>query len=185
MEISVKNLGVLKEATFTLNDLTIICGKNNTGKTYITYALHGFLSLWRKKLVLAPTLTEIKRLLNKGRIDLNLQREIDAVPSILEQCCKSFTKRLPRIFASRDKYFSQSHFSVKLDQSEIRPRATFERTMRTEEGQVLSLVKEADSLNLTVTLLAEKEDFKIPLISSDHEFKNYESQGLEFIFNKR
>jgi len=26
---------------------------------------------------------------------------------------------------------------------------------------------------------------KIPIISSDHKFKEYVSQGLEFIFNKR
>ena len=44
MEIKIKNLGVLKQAEFTLGDLTIICGGNNTGKTYATYALFGFLS---------------------------------------------------------------------------------------------------------------------------------------------
>ncbi len=35
------------------------------------------------------------------------------------------------------------------------------------------------------TIIAQAVSDKIPLISSDHEFKNYESQGLEFIFNKR
>jgi predicted ATPase len=43
-EIKIKNLGVLKQAEFTLGDMTIICGGNNTGKTYATYALFGFLS---------------------------------------------------------------------------------------------------------------------------------------------
>ena len=43
MKISVENLGVLKQAEFELGDLTIICGSNNTGKTYATYALYGFL----------------------------------------------------------------------------------------------------------------------------------------------
>ncbi len=44
MKIKIKNLGVLKQAEFTLGDLTIICGGNNTGKTCATYALFGFLS---------------------------------------------------------------------------------------------------------------------------------------------
>ena len=44
MKIKIKNLGVGKQAEFTLGDLTIICGGNNTGKTYATYALFGFLS---------------------------------------------------------------------------------------------------------------------------------------------
>lgn len=34
MKIKVKNLGILKQAEFELGDLTIICGDNNTGKTY-------------------------------------------------------------------------------------------------------------------------------------------------------
>ncbi len=48
MKVKVKNLGVLKQAEFTLGDLTIICGGNNTGKTYATNALFGFLFTWRQ-----------------------------------------------------------------------------------------------------------------------------------------
>ena len=44
MRIKIKNLGALDDAEFRLGDLTIICGENNTGKTYATYALHGFLA---------------------------------------------------------------------------------------------------------------------------------------------
>jgi len=34
-------------------------------------------------------------------------------------------------------------------------------------------------------IIAQAISDKMPLISSDREFKNYTSQGLEFIFNKR
>lgn len=47
MDITVKNLGPISEANFKVGDLTVICGKNNTGKTYITYVLYGFLDYWR------------------------------------------------------------------------------------------------------------------------------------------
>lgn len=46
MDINIKNLGVISEANFTVGDLTVICGKNNTGKTYLTYATYGFLDYW-------------------------------------------------------------------------------------------------------------------------------------------
>lgn len=46
MDITLKNLGPIQEANFTVGDLTVICGRNNTGKTYITYALYGFLDYW-------------------------------------------------------------------------------------------------------------------------------------------
>ncbi|MBO7370171.1 MAG: hypothetical protein J6U11_03885, partial [Campylobacter sp.] len=45
MKISLKNVGMLDEAEFEVGDLTIICGENNTGKTYATYSMYGYLQL--------------------------------------------------------------------------------------------------------------------------------------------
>ncbi|MDE0449495.1 MAG: AAA family ATPase [Spirochaetaceae bacterium] len=46
MKFRFKNLGPIKEANLELGDLTIIAGPNNTGKTYLAYALYGFLKRW-------------------------------------------------------------------------------------------------------------------------------------------
>ncbi|WP_334086433.1 AAA family ATPase [Helicobacter typhlonius] len=43
MKIHIKNIGMLDEAEFEVGDLTLICGENNTGKTYATYSLYGYL----------------------------------------------------------------------------------------------------------------------------------------------
>ncbi|MEB3341687.1 AAA family ATPase [Okeania sp.] len=67
MKIKIQNLGVLKEAEFTLADLTIICGGNNTGKTYATYALFGFLSTW-KRILSIDVDDKIEELLAEGVI---------------------------------------------------------------------------------------------------------------------
>ena len=32
LTVRLKNVGILKQAEFSLGDLTILCGKNNTGK---------------------------------------------------------------------------------------------------------------------------------------------------------
>ena len=42
-----KNVGPVKDAEVELGDLTIIAGRNNTGKTYIVYTLYGFLKTWK------------------------------------------------------------------------------------------------------------------------------------------
>ncbi|MDE0023701.1 MAG: AAA family ATPase [Spirochaetaceae bacterium] len=46
MKFRFKNLGPITQADLELGDLTIIAGRNNTGKTYIAYALYGFLKRW-------------------------------------------------------------------------------------------------------------------------------------------
>ncbi len=39
MQFEFKNLGTIKEAQLEMGNLTVICGKNNTGKTYLTYGV--------------------------------------------------------------------------------------------------------------------------------------------------
>lgn len=43
MTFRFENIGPVDTAEITLGDLTIIAGRNNTGKTYLAYALYGFL----------------------------------------------------------------------------------------------------------------------------------------------
>ena len=49
-----KNLGPIDSAELELGDLTIIAGRNNTGKTYLVYALYGFLKTWKEWLESPP-----------------------------------------------------------------------------------------------------------------------------------
>lgn len=46
MKFRIENLGRLDRAELEVADLTVICGENNSGKTYATYALYGFLRMW-------------------------------------------------------------------------------------------------------------------------------------------
>ena len=46
LTVRLKNIGILKQAEFSLGDLTLICGENNTGKTYAACALYRFLKSW-------------------------------------------------------------------------------------------------------------------------------------------
>ena len=42
-----KKIGPIKEAELELGGLTIVAGRNNTGKTYLAYTLYGFLKMWK------------------------------------------------------------------------------------------------------------------------------------------
>ena len=43
-----RNIGPVKDAELELGNLTVIAGRNNTGKTYIVYTLYGFLKMWKR-----------------------------------------------------------------------------------------------------------------------------------------
>ncbi|MFO7579998.1 AAA family ATPase [Nitrosomonas halophila] len=162
MKIAIKNLGAIKQAEFTLGELTIICGGNNTGKTYATYALFGFLSFWRDVFSIKVPDGDVRRLLNEGSIELDIQDYIDRAQTILKNGCNAFTEQLPHVFASSDKHFSESQFLVDLDSSDIQPIPIFDRTMGAAKTQLFSISKKADSPLVTITLLIEKEKVRIP-----------------------
>ena len=162
MKITIKNLGAIKQAEFTLGELTIICGGNNTGKTYATYALFGFLSFWRDAFSIKVPDGDVRRLLTEGSIELDIHDYIRNAPTILKNGCKAFTEQLAHVFASSDKHFSESYFSVELDSSDIQPSPTFERTMGAAKTQLFSISKIADSQLVTISLLVEKEKVRIP-----------------------
>jgi len=162
VKIVIKNIGVLKQAELTLGDLTIICGKNNTGKTYATYALYGFLHDWRNDFYINIPESDVDRLLTDGSVELDLRTIMDDAQNILEKYCRVYTKHLAQIFASSDKYFSESDFSICLDTGDVQPFTTFERVMGSAKTQLFSISKKTGSQSVAISLLVEKEKVSIP-----------------------
>lgn len=163
MKISIKNLGAIKQAEFTLSDLTIICGNNNTGKTYATYAVFGFLYFWRDTFTINVNDEEVHQLLNDGSIELDIQSFIKNISQTLKKGCVEYTEQLPNVFASSEKYFINSEFTVNLDKRDIQSTSVFERTMGAAKTQLFSILKKADSSIVEILLLVKKENVKIPV----------------------
>ena len=162
MKVKVKNLGVLKQAEFTLGDLTIICGSNNTGKTYATYALFGFLFTWKQIFVIEIKDDKIEELLNDGVIRLDLQEYIKQVKQIVAKGCHDYTQRLPQIFAGSAELFKNTDFQVSIDIKNISFADRFERTIGSVKDEIFSMLKIEESTELVIALIVEKDKVKIP-----------------------
>ena len=162
MKVKVKNLGVLKQAEFTLGDLTIICGGNNTGKTYATYALFGFLFTWKQIFVIEIKDDKIQQLLNDGVIRLDLQEYIKQVKQIVAKGCQDYTQRLPEIFAASAELFKDTEFQVSIDIKNISFADRFERTIGSANDAIFSMIKIEQSTELVIALIVEKDKVKIP-----------------------
>ena len=115
MKIEVKNLGVLRQAEFSLGDFTIICGGNNMGKTYATYALFGFLWCWSRDLleVEISDLT-ISALLKDGVTRIDVTHYAEKAEEILKGGCREYTRQLPKFFASAADRFIDTTFQVSI-----------------------------------------------------------------------
>ncbi|MDE0141552.1 MAG: AAA family ATPase [Caldilineaceae bacterium] len=92
MKFTFENLGPVKKAELELGDLTIISGRNNTGKTSIVYALYGFLNgfdrqfsgSWGESFVencftrmgAGPVEEATRRLLDDGQVRWDMSAEL-------------------------------------------------------------------------------------------------------------
>lgn len=153
MKIKLKNLGPIKQAEFELGDFTIICGNNNTGKTYATYALFGFLHRWQNLLSVAIENTLIETLFNEGIAKINLNNYLNQYEQILEQGCKKYTQTLASVFVTPKSHFKEAKFEIILNEKPTLS-AKFEARFQFGNSEFL-LSKTEDSSKLIISLLAE------------------------------
>ena len=75
MKINIKGLGAIKEATIDLNkSLTVFCGHNNTGKTYVSYIIYALTAGRNFEPIFLPD-EHLNALLEKRSLTLIINKE--------------------------------------------------------------------------------------------------------------
>jgi len=159
MKIKIKNLGVFKQAEFELGDLTIICGENNTGKTYATYSLFGFYDYWKSAFTIPIEETQINKLLNNGILTIPISRNIDALNKIIYGACGNYSSFLSKVFAGKEKYFERASFSLILEDSDINIRDEYSISLGSSKMEMIQILKERGKDEITINLLLDKKNF--------------------------
>ena len=73
MHFSLKNIGLIKDATnVQIKNLTVVCGRNNTGKTYLTHSLYGALTFLREAWRYSLNKQQKESLLATGACDVDM-----------------------------------------------------------------------------------------------------------------
>ncbi len=150
LTIKLKNIGILKQAEFSLGDLTLICGENNTSKTYAAYALYGFLRSWREHTDFPISDTEILRLFTEGiPIPVKLPQKTG---QLLTAICQNYTNSLDTVFAAPEGTFQNSEFCLLTN--DINVHDTRELHSRVEIPQlgyfIISKHKQSNEIIITV-----------------------------------
>ena len=114
MKIRIKNLGILKQAEFSLGDLTIICGKNNTGKTYMAYALYDFLQSWHEFIPVPVSDAQIQNLIADGVLNIGLKQYVKKADQMLAAACRKYKDKLDAVFAAPEGRFDNSEFQIQV-----------------------------------------------------------------------
>ncbi len=124
-----QDIGPVRDASLELGNLTVIAGRNNTGKTYIVYSLYGLLKIWAtwpeiKHFIMSRTddFSEVAALIS-GMLKTG-RAEVPIAPATLarhrallaERVSRDFSRSpvLPRVLNSRRGRLPRARIGVKL-----------------------------------------------------------------------
>lgn len=167
MKIQVENLGAIKEAKINLDKpLTLFCGQNNTGKTYLAYIIY---ALTKVKVSKSPLKFNIPKLIENGFIELDL--DIKELFEFKNRSIDQIKLSLNTIFGISEDVASQifSDFSITFDVdidnfSKKVANIDFDEILDINE-QRLKISKQVGSFSLKVELV-EGVDYS-ELLTSD------------------
>jgi len=176
MKATFRNIGPIREAELELNDLTVIAGQNNTGKTYLAYTLYGFLKQFQENIYYYSKFIEIGRfsLYAKEIVQTLRQHGEHVVPlpvndllNLKNRLLIDFSERfssdyLHEVFGSPRSEFRNAKFALKVTDSpvlsdcsfKIRPRRGIILDAKIRDGTLLfSLTQDEKASKISHRLL--------------------------------
>ncbi|MBU3823160.1 AAA family ATPase [Flavobacteriaceae bacterium XHP0103] len=160
MEIKAKNFGPLESINFSLEDFSVITGFNNTGKTYISYALYGFLKTWSNNIKTLNLEELIEVLLSEGSIDIELKDYEKKVFKNFRSLSDTFSKNLHKIFSANENEFDDTTFSFSIDEASINYTNGFEIEVKRKNQKIIKARKESNSSILKILLSSDDSELK-------------------------
>ncbi len=164
MYFELKNIGAINQAKIELGKLTVICGENNRGKTYIAYSLYGFLkslfSPWFQGLanylnslpLKERLLTELKE---KGVVNVDLREFEQYRNEIATQLGQLYTPRLKEVFSANADEFVGTEFKIGIEKR-IDYSEQYGKISQSNKG-VIQALKNENSPVLTITQNSDDE----------------------------
>jgi ABC-type Mn2+/Zn2+ transport system ATPase subunit len=171
MKFQLEKLGNLNQATIELGDLTILCGDNNTGKTYASYAIYGFLTSWQETIDFNVAANQLQQLRQEGILKLDLRTFEEQLPTILKELSSRYSHSLAQVFNTREDYFAQTSFQALL--TDYHP--TYQKRLDSAIGfpgkELLKLFKDENSSLLEIVLSVANLEL-IPSVTLLNRFIN-------------
>jgi len=163
VEFKLKNIGLIENSTISLNDLTIICGQNNTGKTYITYSIYGFLSMWKDLIEFDIKDSYYDELFENGFCSIDIKEFESQVNNILKTLSNRYTSLLGNVFSVENDWFSDSFFEVVIDDYLLDLNIELNTTLTSpSKKDVLQIKKYEDKDVLEISTLISDKSNQLP-----------------------
>ena len=175
--LGIENLGPITDASIEIAPLTIVCGSNNSGKTYISYTIYGLFRSWYSNIEFNYFDNNAKELSQTGFCEVDISPIIENQEEILRALLDKYKKFADSLFSAPKGTFPETNIKIK---SEIRKPENEEldveidfdelgKVKYSEKGNIITFVR----LNPEKPLPLERAKSIIDLYAALHVFEDY------------
>ncbi|MGB8955110.1 MAG: ATP-binding protein, partial [Tumebacillaceae bacterium] len=111
LQVKLEKLGPIVEGEFQVKKLTVLCGENNTGKTYASYSIYGLLCELRH-LLFRKSLIDQLIVEDQGQFDIDLSDSVNSLKDALKLMSEKTSEQLYKIFSAKQETFSDAKISI-------------------------------------------------------------------------
>lgn len=162
MQFSFEKLGFVNQGKVELADLTLLCGPNNVGKTYITYIIYGIIKHFKDLSNFSISREQLDVLKDEGSLIIDLRQYKNSFNSYLKKASTEFSQRLDDYFNAGDDFFAQAKVSFTHDSIILSLEHEFNRKIRLGNQATLLFDKAKDELDLSIAIQVEGEN-RLPI----------------------
>ena len=153
-KFSVKNLGAIKSGEFTVKPLTLFCGPNNTGKTWLMYALYAF---WQRTRVVK--IRDIKKMLEglekNGSYLWDISDWLEShAKTYIEEAGLVDSDNFSEVFNADEAMFENAEFNWEIDKG-LFIQSIINKEFKKHNNKVLRFNKPKGSAELEITLVSQ------------------------------
>ena len=120
MIFHIENFGPITNADVEYGKLTVICGKNNTGKTYLTYTLYALLHIVKNEMSIKLSQKDMVTLIDNAYLEINLDDYVQQYIQAVQECKETLKQRLPTVFAKHPDKCKGFSIDISLSPDDVR-----------------------------------------------------------------
>lgn len=163
MKFNFKNFGYIDNGHIELSDLTILCGPNNSGKTYTSYSIYGFLKHFKDLTDFSISDDSLDKLRDDGSLDIDLKEYIRETKHYIKQASEKFTNNLDDYFSVPEEVFAKSEIKFSINDLKVDLSKEFNRVAKF--GKSRSLIFDKPPNDSCLSIVLETIDVKVGKIS--------------------
>ena len=152
MRFGFENLGFIDSGEIEIADLTVMCGPNNVGKTYVSYGIYGFIRHFKSLVDLSLTSEQVEILKEEGSLMIDLTQYQKSLSTYLKSASNEFSQNLADYFNAPDDFFTNAKVNFSYDNFLIELDREFKQTAKFGQSETLIFDKAPDDTVLSVAI---------------------------------